>query len=187
MSAAPRLSVVICAYKMQREAPRTILSASVPYQEGISPEDYEVIVVDNGSPNPLVCENLPANVSVVRMPSPRPSPVFAMNWAARELAKGKLLLFAIDGARIFSRRLCAEMLRTHDLVGDAFAYSLAWHIGPKVQMQSVAEGYNQQVEDRLIAQSGWPASPDALFDISVFAGSSAPGFSARSPKAMRSR
>ncbi len=68
------------------------------------------------------------------------------------------------------------LLHTHRLVDDAFVFSLAWHIGPKLQAQSVAEGYNSEIEDRLISEAGWPERPDALFDISVFAGSSQPGF-----------
>jgi glycosyltransferase involved in cell wall biosynthesis len=172
----PRLSVIICTHNMVREAPRTILSSSLPYQKGIKEGDFEVIVVDNGSTQHFSRENLPVGVKVVDMPSPRPSPVFAMNWAAREVAQGDILLFAIDGARIFSDRLLSEMLRAHAAFEDAFVYTLSWHLGPKVQMKSVKEGYNQVTEDRLIAQSGWPHDPDGLFSISVFAGSSAAGF-----------
>ncbi|WP_210235973.1 glycosyltransferase, partial [Mesorhizobium sp. M1C.F.Ca.ET.144.01.1.1] len=49
----PILSVIICIHDMNREAPRTILSACCPYQKDVSPEDYEVIVVDNGSTSPF--------------------------------------------------------------------------------------------------------------------------------------
>lgn len=172
----PKLSVVICAYDMPRELPRTMLSAVVPYQKGIKSEDYEVIVVENGSNSPVSRESLPNGIAVHDMPSPRPSPVFALNWAVREIARGDLLLLAIDGARIFSQCLYERIMAAHRLVDDAFIYTLGWHIGPKVQMQSVQEGYNQSVEDGLIARSGWPDHPDALFDISVLAGSSMPGF-----------
>lgn len=175
----PRLSAVICIYNMAREAPRTILSASLPHQQGIEAGDIEVIVVDNGSTQPLPAsyrDSLPAHVRVVEMPDPRPSPVFAMNWAAREHARGDVLLFAIDGARIFSDRIYAETLKATDLIEDAFVFTMAWHLGPKTQMVSVGEGYTQEVEDRLIEESGWPARPDALFDISVFAGSCAAGY-----------
>ena len=176
----PRLSAIICIYNMAREAPRTILSASLPYQQGIEAGDVEVIVVDNGSTVPLPAhyrESLPAYVKIVEMPSPRPSPVFAMNWAAREHAKGDVLLFAIDGARIFSDQIHAETLKAIDLIDDAFVFTMAWHLGPKVQTVSVGEGYSQEVEDRLLEKAGWPARADALFDISVFAGSSAGGSS----------
>jgi hypothetical protein len=43
-------------------------------------------------------------------------------------------------------------------------------------MKSVREGYNQQVEDNLLADIEWPADGYRLFDISVFAGSSAQGW-----------
>ncbi len=179
MSQPPRLSVIICIYNMAREAPRTILSAALPYQKGIERGDYEVIVVDNGSSEPLRDadrERLPQGMSLVSMPDPHPSPVFALNWAAKELAKGDILMFAIDGARIFSDRLFATALAAHDLVDDAFVYTLGWHLGPKVQTLAVQEGYNQQVEDLLITDSGWPEQPRRLFDISVLAGSSRDGY-----------
>jgi hypothetical protein len=178
-SARRRLSVIICIYDMPREAPRTILSAGLPYQKDVTAADYEVIVVDNGSQRRLPSNYLqavPIGVRIVDMPDPRPSPVFALNWAARNLATGDILLFAIDGARIFSDRLYAATLAAHDLVEDAFAYTLGWHIGPKVQMQSVEEGYDEVEEDRLIARSGWPDRSAGLYEISVFAGSSQAGF-----------
>jgi hypothetical protein len=164
---------------MAREAPRTILSACCPYQKNVSPEDYEVIVVDNGSAHPLTLRDEPdfsPMPQIVRMPSPQPSPVFALNWAATRVAKGTHVLFAIDGARIFSDQLIANTLRAHSICTDAFVYTLGCHLGPSVQMISTAQGYNQEVEDKLIADSGWPMQPSALYDISVFAGSSSDGF-----------
>ncbi len=110
------------------------------------------------------------------MPDPRPSPVFALNWAARHIARGTHILFAIDGARIFSDQLIANTLKAHSICTDAFVYTLGCHLGPSVQMVSTTQGYNEDVEDRLIAESGWPSKPSALYDISVFAGSSSNGF-----------
>lgn len=175
----PRLSVIVCIYDMPREAPRTILSAAAPYQRDIADGDYEVIVVDNGSRHPLRREDrdeLPVGVSLVEVPEPRPSPAFAMNWAAREVARGDILLFAVDGARIFSERLYAATLAAHEQVEDALVYTLAWHLGPKVQAVSTREGYDEAAEDRLLAEVGWPDRPAALYDISVFAASSRHGF-----------
>ena len=48
-----KLSVVVVVYNMRRAAARTLLSLSARYQRGISSEDYEVIVVENGSSAPL--------------------------------------------------------------------------------------------------------------------------------------
>lgn len=175
---SPRLSVIICTFNMAREAPRTILSAGVPYQKDVAPEDYEVIVVDNGSTTPQRIDPgvVPPRATLVDMPDAQPSPVFAMNWAARNLARGEILLFAIDGARIFSDRLYAATIAAHELISDAFVYTPAWHLGPKVQMISTREGYDEAVENRLIARSGWPDRPAGLFEVSVLAGSSSDGF-----------
>jgi len=175
----PKLSVVICVHDMAREAPRTILSATTPYQKGVDPGEYEVIVVDNGSSPPFRFAQDPSlspEVRVLQPPSPRPSPVFALNWAARSVARGDIVLFAIDGARIFSDRLVASTLRAHALHPAAFVYTLGCHIGPMVQMVSTREGYDEAEEDRLIAASGWPGRAAALYEISVWAGSSMGGF-----------
>lgn len=171
-----KLSVIICVYNMQREASRTINSAIAPYQVGVDAGDYEVIVVDNGSNEPFTLSNPSPGVEIHRITNAHPSPVFAMNMAAREIAKGDKLLFAIDGARIFSSGLYGDVLRAHSRFPDAFVYSLGWHIGPKVQSISISEGYTAEVEDRLIDACGWPENADGLFEVSVFAGSSQGGF-----------
>jgi hypothetical protein len=53
----PSVSVVVVAYSMQRQAPRTLLSLSAGYQRHIDADEYEVIVVDNermaADPRPL--------------------------------------------------------------------------------------------------------------------------------------
>ena len=70
----PDLSVVVVVYNMAREAPRTLHSLSAVYQRHIDPDDYEVIVVDNGSNPPLdrkVVEGLAGNFRLIRIdPAP---------------------------------------------------------------------------------------------------------------------
>ena len=45
-----KLSVILIAYDMAREIPRTLQGLSRTYQHGAQELDYEVILVDNGSP-----------------------------------------------------------------------------------------------------------------------------------------
>ena len=45
----PKVSVVVIIHNIEREAQRTLYSLSAAYQRHISPEDYEVLVIDNGS------------------------------------------------------------------------------------------------------------------------------------------
>jgi len=52
-SSALSLSVVVVAYDMAREVPRTLRSLAPAYQRGMTADEYEVILVDNGSPEPL--------------------------------------------------------------------------------------------------------------------------------------
>jgi glycosyltransferase involved in cell wall biosynthesis len=49
----PQISVVVVVYNIPREAPRTLFSLSAAYQRHINADDYEVVVVDNGSDPPL--------------------------------------------------------------------------------------------------------------------------------------
>ncbi len=51
--AEPRLSIVVAVHNMRREAPRTLYSLSAAFQRRVGPREYEVIVVENGSSQPL--------------------------------------------------------------------------------------------------------------------------------------
>ena len=78
----PNISLVVCAYNMARELPRTIRSLSPLMQQGVAAEDYEIIVVDNGSTEPFdedALRRYGADVRILRIPpaalrSHRPAP-----------------------------------------------------------------------------------------------------------------
>ena len=172
-----KLSILLVMYNMPRECPRTLVSMLPPYQKDIDTEDYEVLVLDNGSTAPLPAElvdKLPANVRLLGVPDPNGSPGRALNWGAGHAGSDRLM-FCIDGARMFSDRLVASAIETLENFPDAFVYTLGWHLGPGVQMRSVFEGYDQVVEDELLAAANWQFEPDNLFKISALAGSSANG------------
>ncbi len=51
-TARPKLSIVLVTYQMLREAGRTLATLSESYQRD-SKGQFEVIVIDNGSRNPI--------------------------------------------------------------------------------------------------------------------------------------
>ena len=171
-----RLSIVVATYKMQREAPRTIASLLPPLQRCVDDLDYEIIVVDNGSPEPLDLGDMvaaaPRPVRLVRVApdAASPSPVVCINAAVRDHATGDRLMVCIDGARLASSHLVrrtADVLSRHP---DAFTFVASHHLGPKPQMQSVREGYDQATEDELLDTVDWMSDLDHLYSISVWAG-----------------
>ena len=100
----PKLSVVVVAYNMPRELPRTLLSLSPAMQKGISREEYEIIVIDNGSTDPFdeeTCRRMAENVSFHKIVDPTPSPAAAANLGI-SLVKAGLAGVFIDGARLAS-------------------------------------------------------------------------------------
>ena len=172
------VSVVVVAYNMAREIPRTVQSLSAAMQQGIEPAEYEIVLVDNGSSQPFdeaLCRRSAPNLRVVRVPDAGPSPVHAINMGLAE-ARGELVGVCIDGARMASPGLLASARAAARVHPRAVVGTLAFHLGPEVQDRSVAKGYDQQVEDALLASSGWESDGYRLFGISVFAGSSQDGW-----------
>ena len=175
----PRLSIVIAAYEMQREIPRTLRSFLPPLQRSVEDIDYEIIVVDNGSPNALDLSDLPRPlprpIRLIRVEPERasPSPVACINDAVRHHATGDWLMICVDGARMASAylvRRSVDILTRHP---DAFTFVASRHLGPKPQMQSVKEGYDQSAEDGLLDSVAWQSDLDLLYGISVWAGAHA--------------
>jgi hypothetical protein len=174
----PKVSVVVVVYNMAREAPRTLFSLSAAFQRDVHSDDYEVVVVDNGSAppfDPQILAGLEGNFRLIRMdPAPR-SPVHAIN-RGLAAARGEVIGVMIDGARIASPGIISLAAMAARLSDRIIALTLGFHLGSKVQMQSVPEGYDQHQEDALLARAGWTEDGYRLFDISVFAGSSAGGW-----------
>src|SRR4029079_2073734 len=81
-----------------------------------------------------------------------------------------------DGARMASPGLLARALAASRLHKLPIIGTIGFHLGPDVQMESVKHGYNQAVEDELLARSGWELDGYRLFSISSLAGSSAGGW-----------
>lgn len=174
----PRLSIIVVMHDMRREAARTLLSLTPAYQRGIDGASYEVLVIDNNSSAPLDADwvrSFGPQFRYLYHETASKSPVGAINRGAR-LARGDQLGIVIDGARI----LTPGVLQLARVAAAGFAEpvvaTLNWLLGPKMQHLAAEEGYDQAVEDRMLADAGWPDDPYALHRISVLGGSSASGY-----------
>ena len=172
----PKVSIIVISYNMNRELPRTLLSLSLPYQKDIGRDEYEVILIDNGSKVPPTAADfahLNLDVRVLSMDNPTKSPVPAINFGLKQVS-GEIIGVYIDGARIASPRLIASARDAISYNQRAFVGSRGRYLGNKFQRVAIVEGYNQQAEDDMLAKSGWENDGYKLFDISVFDESSGP-------------
>ncbi len=172
MTRRPSLSVVVIAFDMARELPRTIQSLLPPYQTGLDHSDIQIIVADNGSAEPVLRADFPveADITVIRVDDGGVSPCRAVNRAAA-LATGDRIAIMVDGARMASPGLLSLALQATRLHERAFVATIGFHLGPKVQQVSTTEGYDRDVEDALLAGIGWPVDGHRLFEISALGGS----------------
>jgi hypothetical protein len=169
----PSLSVVVVAYDMARELPRTLRSLSPGYQLGLTAHDYEVIVVDNGSPQPVdaaLVASFDGRVRLERIDPAPPSPAIAANHGLR-LAHGELVGLIVDGARLVSPGLLAGARRAACLAPRPVITAPAYHLGPVRHMEAAETGYDQAAEDRLLAETRWEGDGYRLVEISTPAGS----------------
>jgi glycosyltransferase involved in cell wall biosynthesis len=172
------LSVVVVTYDMARELPRTLHSLSPAYQQGIAATDYEVVVVDNGSPQPVdpaVVAAFPGRIRVERLDPAPSSPARAANLGL-SLAGGALVGLLIDGARMASPGLLAHARLAARLAARPVVATLAWHLGPGLHMDAAETGHDRAAEDELLAAIGWETDGYRLFGISTLAASSRPGW-----------
>lgn len=174
----PKLSVIVNFYNMRREAERTLYSLSTAYQQNIQASDYEVLAIDNGSTQVLTAETVRSfgtNFHYHYLQTNSVSPCKALNQAV-SLARGDLVICCIDGARILSPNILSLSLQAAKLHAHPFIYTMSMHLGSKPQNISMAEGYNQQVEDHLLNSINWRTNGYELFTISSTALSSGTGF-----------
>lgn len=173
----PRLSVIVAFHDMGREAPRTLHTLAPGYQRGVTADEYEVIAVDIGSEPPL-------DEALVRSHGPNfrllrsrraPSPAAAINAAVRS-TRAEAVMVCIDGARMLTPGVIRFSLAALRGFGEALVATLSWHLGPKVQNESMLEGYEQAVEDRLLATVDWQHDGYELFRIGCLAQSSQAGW-----------
>ncbi len=173
-----KLSVVVIAFNIPRELPRTLWTLSGAYQRDIATEDYEILVVDNGSSpalNPLDFAALKGNFRFLRIDDALPSPAQAINKGIGA-ATGDVIGVMIDGARMVSPGLLGYALQGASLGANNVVGALGWYLGFDFQRNAMQFGYNQAAEDKLLDSVDWRGDGYALFDISTLDESSMDGW-----------
>jgi len=174
----PDVSVVVVVYNIAREAPRTLHSLSAIYQRHIERDDYEVIVVDNGSNPPLdpqIVTALEGNFRLIRIDDASPSPAQAINRGLAE-ARGDVIGVMIDGARIATPGLLHFARHGARIYDGAVVGTLGWYLGYDLQSGALRTGYDQAREDALLASIDWPNDGYRLFEIGTMDESSVDGW-----------
>lgn len=169
--------MVIC-YDMQRELPRTLQSLSVDCQQGMDGRDYEILVVDNGSPSPVdprAVARIDRRIRVHRIEDASPSPAAAANLGVAMTA-GRAVGLILDGARLVTPGTLAAGLRAMATHPRAVVTPMAWHLGPAHQSVSIGTGYDKTAEDTLLRGIDWPSDGYRLFEISALAYANRDGF-----------
>lgn len=172
------MSVVVVIHNMPREAPRTLRSLSATYQRHIDADDYEVIVVDNGSNPPFdsgQIEGLSGNFRFVRLDPAPLSPARAINRGLSE-ARGQVIGLMMDGARIATPGLLNFARHGACLYDKAVVATLGWYLGYDFQTSSLQSGYDRAREDALLDTIDWPNDGYRLFEIGAMDESSVDGW-----------
>jgi glycosyltransferase involved in cell wall biosynthesis len=166
----PKLSVVVACYEMAAQIRNTLQSLLPPYQRNISTDDYEIIVMDNGSAKMLDEETrkISPNLNYVYLlpAESSPSPAAAMNHGVA-LSRAPLLCLMIDGARLLTPGVLSWGMRLLELSPRAMVEVRGWHLGPKWQPESVMEGYDHEEERHLLQAIGWPENGYRLWEIAA--------------------
>jgi glycosyltransferase involved in cell wall biosynthesis len=178
MSIDPKLSIVVVGYNMPGQLRKTLHTLSADYQKGVSPTQYEVVIVENKSDYPLtqdVIDSLPDNFRYFLRNESSCSPAAAINFGI-DRAKGSLLGLMVDGAHMLSPRVLYFALMASQLSEDSFVTVPAYHLGPQEQHLSSATGYDEETESELLESSNWQEDGYQLFTISSWCGANSRGY-----------
>ena len=161
------LSIVVNFFNNPREAKNTLYSLTRAYQNEIKNIPYEVIVLDNGSTQPLTekqVQSFGPEFKYRFVSTTSVSPVTAINAACRD-ALGEELIVMIDGAHILSPGILKHSIDAFTLFPSPFIATVPFHLGPMRQNESILEGYNQLMEDRLLSECSWKSNGYNLYKI----------------------
>ena len=174
----PLVSFVVIVYDMPRQAENTVRSLFTDYQVDANAADYEVVIVENESDNPMdsgFVRSLPGNFSYHLRKETEPTPIHAINYGIAQ-SQGENVCVMIDGARVLTPGIVKNTILGHRLSELAVVTVPGYHLGFELQQKAVGSGYDENTERGLMESISWPEDGYRLFDIACFSGSCAAGF-----------
>lgn len=162
-----KLTVILISYDMAREIPRSLRGLSRTYQHGAQDLEYEVLLVDNGSPDPLddtTWSGIDVPVRLIQLSKVSPSPARAIN-VALDQAMGEIVCLMIDGAHILTPGVFRMALACFAAFDDPVVATRYFWLGPGAQNESIVQGYSKHVEDQLLRDINWPEDGYKLYEI----------------------
>jgi len=157
------LSIILAYFDIPEQIERTLVSCSPAYQ-GADSGQIEVIVVDNGSPQPfpqLLRKDYPVISKVVRVDG-RPSPVTALNQAVAE-ARFSNVAFMIDGAHILSPGVFRYAKQACRLFRNPVIGVPQYVLGSVTQNLVSDHAGAFKREQKILDRLSWPDNGYALF------------------------
>ncbi|MFK8049897.1 MAG: glycosyltransferase family 2 protein [Halioglobus sp.] len=178
MSPSPTVSVIVIAYRMSSQLENTLLTLAPEFQQGVTADDYEVIVVENSSSDNLPVEKvakLPSNFRYLLREETAVSPVHAIN-IAFDMCKAPYICLMIDGARMVSPGIIYNALMAYAISENAVVAVPGYHLGHEEQHLVEGDPNQAETEKALLASVDWQSDGYELFRISTFSGANSHGY-----------
>jgi glycosyltransferase involved in cell wall biosynthesis len=163
---------------MARQLQNTLYTLSADFQQEVSQQDYEVIVMENSSSDnlpPAAVAELPGNFRYLLRQEKSATPVYAVN-EAFALCRAPYICLMIDGARMVSPRIIRTALEAFSMNENALVAVPGYHLGQDEQHIAAGERDLAAEEAALLASVDWRNSGYDLFSISTFSGANRNGY-----------
>jgi len=165
----PKLSVVVVIHNMPMQASNTVASLCPSYQQSVSADDYEVIIIENRSLHLLdsrVISNFQGNIQYFLRDESGVSPAAAINEAFSK-CRGDFVCLNIDGARLLSPKIIHYTLSAIKLSQNALVMTPAYHLGDTEQHHYNDLANIVEEQQNLLAKLQWKNNGYLLFEQSV--------------------
>jgi hypothetical protein len=166
---------------MPQQAMNTLYSLSPDYQQDVSVDDYEVLVVENKSDSnldPAFVNSLGSNFHYQLRDEAGVSPASAINEALAR-CRGRYVGLLIDGARMLTPRVLKYALQASHIPGAVIAVPGYYLTEQGKTERGTAEREALEIlshEQTILAESGWREDGYQLFRHACFSNGNRSGF-----------